>query len=56
MNTPEPCCDCEKLEWDVLFEDDPNDIASCLMGLTLGNPVCPYYGKRVSDSQVPDPE
>lgn len=46
MNTPEPCCGCELLYYNVMTEDDPNDMSDeCKLGRTVGDVTCPYVGK-----------
>lgn len=40
MNTPEPCCYCKNLYWNVLEEENPDYIAECKLGLLLGIQEC----------------
>ncbi len=43
MNTPDPCCTCERLYYDAMRKDDPGYSSECKLGLPMGLADCRRY-------------
>ena len=55
MNTPEPCCRCDNLYWNVLYEEDVSYGAECMVGLPMGDCRCPSLHTTQAVRQLEKP-